>query len=123
MPKILIIDDSNFQRKIISDILEKEGYSVVIAENGNSGFTMAQSEAPDAVVCDLLMPELDGYGFLEKIRDSSIDVPVIILTSDIQKTSRKVCLDLGAYDVLNKPVAKDSLIPALNKALGSTKKS
>jgi len=123
MPKILIIDDSNFQRKVISALLEGEGYSVLIAENGNSGFNMAQKESPDLVVCDLLMPELDGYGFLKKIRENNLNIPVVVLTSDIQKTTRKVCLDLGANAVLNKPVTRENLIPALEEALGSTKKS
>ncbi|HPJ74713.1 MAG TPA: response regulator [Methanoregulaceae archaeon] len=119
MPKILVIDDSKFQRKIISALLESEGFSVITAENGNSGFDLVLNESPDLVICDLLMPELDGFGFLEKIRLNNANVPVIILTSDIQNTTRKRCLDMGAFTVLNKPLAKETLLPALSQALGA----
>ncbi len=121
MPKILVIDDSKFQRKVISALLESEGYSVITAENGNSGFDLVLNESPDLVICDLLMPELDGFGFLEKIRQNNANVPVIILTSDIQNTTRKRCLDMGAYTILNKPLAKETLLPVLGLAIGSTK--
>ena len=119
MPKVLIIDDSGFQRKIITSILEGEGYDVITAENGRAGFDRAVKESPDLIICDLLMPELDGYGLLKLVRDRNLSIPVLILTSDIQKTTRAECLGLGAVDVLNKPVTKASLIPALREVLGS----
>lgn len=115
--KILIIDDSGFQRRIISDILKEEGYAVITSENGMSGYTVALKESPDLILCDLLMPDLDGYEFLKKMREKGVAIPVIVLTSDIQHTTRKICLDLGAVDVLNKPVKRITLIPALQEAL------
>jgi len=117
IPKILIIDDSGFQRKIISDILKEEGYAVITSVNGMSGYTTALKESPDLIICDLLMPDLDGYEFLKKIRENGVAIPVIVLTSDIQHTTREICLDLGAVDVLNKPVRRTTLIPALQEVL------
>ena len=123
IPKILIIDDSGFQRKLISDILKEEGYIVITSADGNSGFATALEESPDLILCDLLMPELDGYDFLKKIRDHGLEIPIMVLTSDIQNTTRQYCLDLGAITVLNKPVKNTILIPAIKNALQSTSKA
>jgi len=123
IPKILIIDDSGFQRKLISDILKEEGYIVITSADGNSGFATALEESPDLILCDLLMPELDGYDFLKKIRDHGLEIPIMVLTSDIQNTTRQYCLDLGAINVLNKPVKNTILIPAIKNALQSTSKA
>jgi len=118
MPKILTIDDSGFQRKIITSILEQEGYTVLSAENGKTGFSLASTESPDLIICDLLMPEMDGFAFLRLVKERNLAVPVLILTSDIQKTTREECLSLGAVDVLNKPVTKVMLIPRVKAVLG-----
>lgn len=122
MPKVLIIDDSGFQRKIITSILEAEGNTVLTAENGRAGFDIAVKESPDLIICDLLMPELDGYGLLKLVRDHKLAIPVLILTSDIQNTTRSECLALGALDVLNKPVKKEILVPVIKDALRSAKR-
>lgn len=122
MPKVLIIDDSGFQRKIITSILEAEGSTVLTAENGRAGFDIAVKESPDLIICDLLMPELDGYGLLRLVRDHNLAIPVLILTSDIQNTTRTECLALGALDVLNKPVKKEILVPVIKDALRSAKR-
>jgi twitching motility two-component system response regulator PilH len=122
MPKVLIIDDSGFQRKIITSILEAEGNMVLTAENGRTGFDIAVKESPDLIICDLLMPELDGYGLLRLVRDHKLAIPVLILTSDIQNTTRTECLALGALDVLNKPVKKETLVPIIKDALRSAKR-
>jgi len=122
MSKVLIIDDSGFQRKIITSILEAEGNTVLTAENGRAGFDIAVKESPDLIICDLLMPELDGYGLLRLVRDHNLAIPVLILTSDIQNTTRAECLALGALDVLNKPVKKESLVPVIKDALRSAKR-
>ncbi len=123
MRKILVIDDSGFQRKIITSLLEAEGFLAISAVNGRSGFDIAVKESPDLIICDLLMPELDGYGLLRLVSENRLAIPVLILTSDIQKTTRAECLTLGAVDVLNKPVKKEALIPALEKALGGRQRS
>jgi len=121
MPKILVIDDSRFQRKVLSSFLEGRGYQVISAGEGREGFAMAQNETPDLVICDLLMPGIDGYAFLRMARESGLDMPIIVFTSDIQDTTRDVCMGLGAFDVLNKPVREESLLPAVERALRSRK--
>jgi len=119
MPKILVIDDSGFQRKVLSSILAGAGYQVVTAEDGEAGFEMARKEAPDLVICDLLMPGIDGYTFLKMVREGGLDTPVLVFTSDIQKTTRDICMGLGAFDVLNKPVQRETLVPAVERAIRS----
>jgi twitching motility two-component system response regulator PilH len=123
MAKILVIDDSRFQRRLISSVLEEKGYKVVTAGDGREGFAMAIRESPDLVICDLLMPEIDGYSFLRMVREESLDIPVLVFTSDIQKTTRDICFELGACDVLYKPVNSEALLPAVEKAIGSAKKA
>lgn len=123
MVKILVIDDSRFQRKLISSVLEEKGYQVVTAGDGKEGFEVISRESPDLVICDLLMPGIDGYTFLKMIRENGLATPVLVFTSDIQKTTRDICLGLGACDVLNKPVDREGLIPAVEKAIGSAKKA
>ncbi|MDH7510622.1 MAG: response regulator [Methanolinea sp.] len=123
MAKILVIDDSRFQRKLISSVLEEKGYQVLTAGDGREGFAVARQESPDLVICDLLMPGIDGFNFLRMVREEGLATPVLVFTSDIQKTTRDICLELGACDVLNKPVKGEALIPAVERAIGSAKKS
>ena len=113
MKKILIIDDSSFQRKIITSILQEAGYSLVAADNGKDGLALAAKEQPDLVITDLLMPEYDGFYFLEQVRSNKTHLPVLILTSDIQNSTRDKCMALGAVGVINKPVKKETLLPAV----------
>src|SRR5262249_20138752 len=68
MPKILIIEDQPQMRKNIATILEMEGFAVATAENGRRGVELARSEKPDLVLCDVMMPELDGFSVLEALR-------------------------------------------------------
>ncbi|MZH03321.1 MAG: response regulator, partial [Nitrospinae bacterium] len=68
MALIQIIEDSSFQRKFISKILEGAGHQVIQAENGKVGLEKLESNDPQVIFCDLLMPELDGFGFLEALR-------------------------------------------------------
>jgi CheY-like chemotaxis protein len=119
MPKILVIDDSGFQRKVLSSILGGEGYLVVTAADGEEGFEVVRKEGPDLVICDLLMPGIDGYAFLKRAKEEGLEIPVLVFTSDIQKTTRDICMDLGAFDVLNKPVQREILIPAVERAIRS----
>ncbi|MEN6610106.1 MAG: response regulator [Methanoregulaceae archaeon] len=117
MVKILIIEDSSFQRKIISGVLTENGYDVIVAENGREGLERAEKMRPDLILSDLLMPEFDGFQVLEAIRAKKLNIPVIVLTSDIQKTTESRCRGLGACAVLNKPVNKEQVISAVRDAL------
>ena len=117
MTKILFIDDSSFQRRIVSDILREAGYDPIVTENGRSGIDLARKEKPALLITDLLMPEYDGYFVLKEVKSCGLGIPILIMTSDIQDTTRDRCISLGAAGVVNKPVKKDVLLPAIAKVL------
>jgi two-component system chemotaxis response regulator CheY len=117
LAKILVIDDSSFQRKIISGVLTENGYEVVLAANGKEGVEHVGSEQPDIIITDLLMPEYDGHWVLEHLNALKCTIPVIILTSDIQTTTEKQCRELGVAAFLNKPVDKKQLISTVQNTL------
>ena len=119
MRKILIIDDSSFQRKIVSTLLQENGFETITAENGRAGIDTALREHPDLITTDLLMPDFDGFYFLEQACARKLGIPVIIISSDIQDATRNRCLSLGADDFLYKPVKKEILISAINKLIGA----
>ena len=109
MAKILIVDDSVFQRRALAKLLKETGYGVVEAENGRVALEKVVSERPDALILDLIMPELNGFEALETLRKDGIQVPVFIFTADIQQTTRQKCLELGATAFLNKPLNREEL--------------
>jgi twitching motility two-component system response regulator PilH len=117
MVTVLVIDDSSFQRKIIAGILTDSGYQVALSENGKEGIEQVEKNLPDVIITDLLMPEYDGYWVLEQLNMRRNTIPVIIITSDIQKTTEKRCKELGVVAFINKPVKKEQLIPAVQNAL------
>ena len=121
MVRILIIDDSSFQRRILSSLLEEMGHTILVAANGNEGLDAALRESPDLIITDLLMPELDGLAFLKKAKDAGLCMPIIIVTSDIQTATRDRCLALGAARVLHKPVKKEGLAETVRQALDTGK--
>ena len=117
MARILVIDDSSLIRKILSGILKAEGHEVLKAVNGREGLQMAVTHRPDCILLDLLMPEMDGFELLNKFKEQGMTIPVIVSTADIQDTTRKTCLELGAVSLINKPPKKDGLLKAIQNAL------
>jgi CheY-like chemotaxis protein len=122
MVKVLIIDDSSFQRKILTVTLNELGCEVIPAESAIEGIEKAAAHKPDILITDLLMPEHDGFFVLEQVREKNLKVPVIVLTSDIQTTTREKCTGLGAGAFLNKPLKKEELHTAIRHALAGGKK-
>ncbi|MCU0632946.1 MAG: response regulator [Methanolinea sp.] len=118
MTRVLIIDDSAFQRKILSTTLAAEGCEVIEARNGREGLETGIREHPDIIILDLLMPEMDGFSFLKEWKGKGLSTPVFVFTSDIQTATRTMCLDLGATGFLNKPLKKDELVNILLSFLG-----
>lgn len=118
MTRVLIIDDSSFQRKIISSILTAEDYEIISAQNGQEGLKYLAGDLPDLMVLDLLMPEMDGMEVLAEMRERGIQVPVIVLTADIQDSTKQKCIELGAARFINKPVKKDELCASVREVLG-----
>ncbi len=115
MARILVVDDSAYQRVKIHRILEEAGHVSVEAVNGREGLERIAEDAPDCVILDMLMPELDGIEVLREVRDQGITVPIIVLTADVQDTTRQLCMDLGAATVINKPVKRDELVGIIDR--------
>ncbi|OED44698.1 two-component system response regulator [Endozoicomonas sp. (ex Bugula neritina AB1)] len=119
MAKILIIDDSPTELHQLSTILEKHGYQTVTANNGADGVAICCNEMPDAVLMDIVMPELNGFQATRQLSKSSDTqhIPVIIITTKDQETDRVWGIRQGAKSYLTKPISEDRLMEALNDVL------
>lgn len=119
MKKILIIEDEPEMRRNITTILRLEGFKPVAAENGRRGVEMAVKEKPDLILCDVMMPELDGYGVIKALHDEpeTMNIPFIFLTAKGEKTDIRSGMNLGADDYLTKPIDKADLLRAINMRL------
>ncbi|MFA5318328.1 MAG: response regulator [Patescibacteria group bacterium] len=100
MKKILIIEDEDTISGMYKASMEKAGYSVVLATNGEKGLEMAKTEKPDLILLDIMMPKMDGFTVLEKVKsnDNIKDVPVVMLTNLGQEDDREKGRKLGADD-------------------------
>src|SRR5882724_7820608 len=107
---ILIIEDEPHIVMGLKDSLEFEGFRVVTAGKGKDGIALARSEAPDAVVLDLMLPDVNGYNVCEEIRRWNNFVPIIMLTARSQETDKIRGLDAGADDYVTKPFSVNELI-------------
>ena len=124
MTLILIIEDAWFTRRAICKILQGSGYETLEAENGRQGLEIAASRPDiDCMLLDLLMPEVDGWGVLKALREQQSQLPVIVLTADIQESTRQQCIELGAFTVINKPPKPEELRQVLETALSASEES
>jgi DNA-binding NarL/FixJ family response regulator len=119
MKKILVIEDEPEMRRNITTLLRYREYQPLAAENGRLGLELARRELPDLILCDVMMPELDGYGVLRALQaDSRLgSIPFIFLTAKGEKDDLRSGMDLGADDYLTKPVGNDELIKAIEARL------
>jgi len=119
MKKILIIEDQAPMRRNIALLLELEGFKVVTAENGVAGVATAKQERPDLVLCDVMMPEMDGYGVVQALRAEKefATIPFIFLTAKSDKTDVRIGMNFGADDYLSKPVIREDLFAAVHARL------
>jgi twitching motility two-component system response regulator PilH len=117
MSRVLITDDSLLQRKTLSAIVQDEGYEIDTASNGREALEKIQTELPDCLLLDMLMPEIDGIQVLEALQSHDIKLPIIVLTADVQDWLKTRCLELGATKFLNKPVKQEQLRKALQEIL------
>ncbi len=108
MKKILIVDDSATAREIVVRVLGP-GYDIVKAGDGVEALAKIAETSPDLVLLDLLMPVMDGFGVLENLAAAGSSIYVVVLSADIQKSTRQRVLALGAVDLINKPVNPDIL--------------
>src|SRR5688572_22468158 len=119
MKKILLIEDNPEVRENTSEILSLANYNVVSAENGKIGVEVAQREKPDLIICDIMMPELDGYGVLHILskNEQTASIPFIFLTAKTEKTDIRKGMNLGADDYLTKPFDDTDLLNAIEARL------
>jgi CheY-like chemotaxis protein/CRP-like cAMP-binding protein len=116
---ILIIDDHQEIRENISEILSLGGYKTFTAENGKKGIELALKEKPDLIVCDIMMPELDGYGVLHLLRKNpeTENIPLIFLTAKAERSDLRKGMEMGADDYLTKPFEELELMNAIETRL------
>jgi DNA-binding NarL/FixJ family response regulator len=119
MPKILLIEDQPQMRENVALILELNGFDVTTAADGRQGVIKAREERPDLILCDVMMPELDGYGVLHLLRkeESMRAVPFIFLTAKGEKQEQRTGMNLGADDYLTKPCSEADLLSAIQVRL------
>jgi len=119
MTKVLVVEDNTDVREELVAILRFEGYDVRDAENGRLGLDLVRQWAPDLVICDLMMPELDGYGTLAAMRadPTCAAISFLCLTARGERRDIARARDLGADDYLTKPFTADELLAALGAAL------
>ena len=118
MARILIVEDAKLTRRMLSKILRQEGHEVLEASGGLQGLELAMIHSPDCIFLDLLMPDLDGLEFLQILRDECLKIPVVVITADIQETTREECLKLGAVAVMRKVLKPDTLRQGIQIAFG-----
>lgn len=116
MKKILVIEDEATVRSNILEILEFEQFDAVSAENGLIGALWAQEYLPDLVICDVMMPEINGYEVLSALRQNQMTatIPFIFLTAMADYSDRRRAMELGADDYLTKPFTTDELLAAIS---------
>jgi DNA-binding NarL/FixJ family response regulator len=116
---LLVIEDQPVMRENITLILELNGYRVFSAADGKQGLDIARRERPSLILCDVMMPEVDGYGVLEAVRaDPELaGTPFIFLTAKGEKSAVREGMNLGADDYLPKPVTEEDLLAAVRARL------
>lgn len=116
MTKILVIDDERSIRNSMKDILQYEGYEVVLAENGMEGLVSVKSEKPDVVFCDIKMPKMEGIEVLERIEEFSADTPVIMISGHGTIDTAIEAIRKGAYDFIEKPLDLNRILITIKNA-------
>ncbi|MEA5625628.1 response regulator [Nostoc sp. UHCC 0251] len=113
--KILVIEDDNVTRNLYLKGLEAKGFDTIGANNGLAGIQQAQEHIPDLVICDITMPDMDGYNVLTTLRQDPLTaiIPFIFLTGSSTKADVRKAMELGADDYLTKPSTLDELLRAI----------
>ncbi len=117
--KLLLVDDDPNLILLVRDYLEFRGYEVVTAENGREALEILARELPDMIICDIMMPEMDGYGFVEELRkqNQASWIPVLFLSAKGQSQDRIKGLNLGADVYMVKPFEPEELVAQVESSL------
>ncbi|NNE76244.1 MAG: response regulator [Pricia sp.] len=119
MKTILLIEDDRALRENTQELLELSGYSVLTAPNGKIGIQTAKEKLPDIIICDIMMPEVDGYGVLEDLSsdEKSKHIPFVFLSARTEHKEIRKGMDMGADDYLTKPFEEEDLLSAVESRL------
>lgn len=119
MKKVLLIEDDTTVRENTAELLELSDYNVVTAANGKIGVELAKKELPDIIVCDIMMPEMDGYSVLQTLssNEKTSQIPFIFLSAKTEHKDIRKGMDLGADDYLTKPFEEEELISAIESRM------
>lgn len=119
MCRILIIEDDQTLRRQLAQLLKWEGYQSSEAENGRQGVALAKAEAPDLIICDIMMPEMDGFEVLKAVRENPVSscMPFIFLTAKVESRDLRQGMNLGADDYLTKPFSPEELLKSVRQRL------
>ena len=121
MPKILLVEDNEMNRDMLSRRLIRKGFEVVLAVDGQSGVEMAQTQLPDLVLMDMSLPVLDGWEATRRLKadDTTRQIPVIALTAHAMSSDREKALEAGCDDYDTKPVELSRLLEKIESLLGN----
>ena len=119
MSKILIVEDNEMNRDMLSRRLERKGYDVVMAEDGQKGVDMSKSERPDLILMDLSLPVMDGWEATSTIKadDETRNIPIIVLTAHAMAGDREKALEAGADEYDTKPIEFKRLLGKIKEFL------
>ena len=120
--KVLVVDDEPMVREVVCAYLDREGYATIEAQDGETALELIRTERPDLVILDVMLPKLDGYSVLERLRKES-DVPVILLTARTEEVDRVLGLELGADDYVVKPFSPREVVARVRSVLRRTQPS
>ncbi len=118
---ILVVDDKASVRQLVKEYLSEQGLRVITAENGQRALHTARHEKPDLILLDIMMPEMDGFEFIQAYRRDR-DTPIILLTARLEETDKVIGLELGADDYVTKPFGMRELLARIRAVLRRTEK-
>jgi two-component system, cell cycle response regulator DivK len=121
MPRLLYVEDNEMNRDMLSRRLQRRGFEVLIASNGEQGVAMAAAEKPDLILMDMSLPVLDGWQATRRLKaaPNTRRIPVIGLTAHAMATDRDKCLEAGCDDYDTKPVELARLLQKIERLLGT----
>ena len=121
LARILVAEDEKSLNDLLQDALRMNGYETISAKHGLEALRLIREEKPDLVILDINMPQLDGFGVIEKLRNENNNVPVIVLTARDQKDDKSIGFGLGADDFVTKPFGLEELLMRVNAVLRRSK--
>lgn len=123
MPKILLVEDNEMNRDMLSRRLQRKGYDVITAENGERGLSLARVESPDLILMDITLPEMDGWEAARQLKtdENTRHIPIIALTARVLMSDQAKAFEMGCDDYDTKPVDFARLTEKMGNLLGEKK--